>query len=182
MWTPGHRRLQSPVRGNSRSCVGWQCRPHLSQSDQLSLSIISLGLSHLSHTASPSSLLLVIPTPGIVTVMPNWFNVMVRKEYAQNLPALTYSSFMTLEVSDRRILKELVVHHRHASLVIIVSEVNPLLLSSAGLLVACYLHLPADHHLASCTRRDLALHVEHETLAGPRSRDVDLARLFNIRF
>ena len=83
---------------------------------------------------------------------------------------------MTLEVSNKRKLKELVVLHRHSSMVIIVSEVNQDFLSSAGLLVACYLHLPTDHHLASCTRRDLALHVEHETLAGPRSRDVDLAR------
>ena len=60
---------------------------------------------------------------------------------------------------------ELVVLNFRDIYIIVVSEVNLNLLSAADLLVACYLHLPADHHLASCIRRDLALHVEHETFS-----------------
>ena len=77
-------------------------------------------------------------------------------------------------------LKELVVLHCHDSWFIIVSEVNPRLLSAADLLVAQYLHLPADHHLASCLRRDLAFHFAHETFAGSSRRNVNLQRSCNI--
>ena len=41
---PGHRTLLSLDRGNSRSLQELQCRPHLSQSNQLSLSRISFNI------------------------------------------------------------------------------------------------------------------------------------------
>ena len=105
-------------------------------------------------------------TPGEVTVMPNWFNVIGREEFVENLPDIRYYTGKPLWPPFRGILKELVVLNFHDRMIIIESEVNPYFLSAADLLVACYLHLPADHHLASYIRRDLAIHVEHKTFPG----------------
>ena len=77
-------------------------------------------------------------------------------------------------------MKERVVLHFEDSWIIIVSEVNPNLLSAADLLVAWYLHFSADHHLVSCIRRDLAFHFGHKTFAGSSFRNVNLKRSFNI--
>ena len=84
------------------------------------------------------------------------------------------------ELSFRRNFKEFVVLDIHDSWIVIVSEVNSNLLSAADLLVAWYFHFPADHHLTSCLRRDLAFHFGHETLSGSPRWNVNLRRRFNI--
>ena len=101
-----------------------------------------------------------------MTVMPNRINVIGREKFVQNLPEPRYYRPFPLWCSFGGILKKLIVLNFHEISIIIVSEVNLGFLSAAGLLVACYLHLPADHHLASCIRRDLAFQVEHETSSG----------------
>ena len=115
-----------------------------------------------------------------MTVMPNRFNVIGREKFVQNLPEPRYYRLFPLWCSFGGILKKLIVLNPHVMTIIIVSEVNLDFLSAAGFLVACYLHLPADHHLASCIRRDLAFHVEHEAFSGSSGRNVNLKRSLNI--
>ena len=115
-----------------------------------------------------------------MTVMPNRINVIGREKFVQNLPEPRYYRPFPLWCSFGGILKKLIVLNPHVISIIIVSEVNLDFLSAAGFLVASYLHLPADHHLASCIRRDLAFHVEHETFSGSSRRNVYLERRFSI--
>ena len=73
---PEHRVLWFLVNGNNYSLTEIQNLPHLSQSNNLTQSLHSIfSSSNLSHTASPPSQVLVIPTPGEVTVQPVGFNV-----------------------------------------------------------------------------------------------------------
>ena len=115
-----------------------------------------------------------------MTVMPNWFNVIGREKFVQNLPEPRYYRPFPLWCSFGGMLKKLIVLNFHEISIITVSEVNLDFPSAADLLVACYLHLPANHHLASCIRRDLAFHVEHEAFSGSSGRNVNLKRSLNI--
>ena len=75
---PEHSLLWFLVNGNNYSLTETQNLPHLSQSNNLTQSSHSIfSSSNLSHTASPLSQLLVIPTPGPVTVQPVWFQVVI---------------------------------------------------------------------------------------------------------
>ena len=121
-------------------------------------------------------------TPGELTVQPDWFNVVNREEWVENFPVLCYRGRFPpgfpRDWFTFRIRKEFVVLNFHD--VIVVSEVNLDLLSAADLLVACYLQLPADHHLTSCIRRDLAFHVEHKTFPGSHRRNINLKRMLYV--
>ena len=75
---PEHSLLRFLDYGNNYSLTEIQNLPHLSRSNNLSQSSHSIfSYSNLSHTASPLSQLLVIPTPGPVTVQPGWFKVVI---------------------------------------------------------------------------------------------------------
>ena len=123
-------------------------------------------------------------TPGELTVQPDWFNVVNREEWVENLPVLCYCGRFPpgfpRDWFTFRIRNEFVVLNFHD--VIVVSEVNLDLLSAADLLIACYLHLPADHHLVSRIRRDLAFHVEHETFSGFHRRNMNLKKILDTNY
>ena len=112
--------------------------------------------------------LLVIMSINLITVNPVGFNVMSSEENWQHFPLVGYPGSTAPQLKTRLggITEERIVRYFEPVASVIVSNIDPLLLSTAGLLEACYLHVPADHHLASCIRRDPAFHVEHEAFSG----------------
>ena len=142
---------------------------------------INFHSSNLSHAASPSSQLLIVPAPAEVTVQPVRFDVVMREKKRENFPGLRHPGFLSLHKWLCGGWSKWVVLYCHEVRVVIVSNVNFPWFPFTNIFKATRsTDFLADHNVMSFVGRELAFHFEHKTFRGLSLWNVNLNQIINI--